>query len=62
MMYQCSFTAHLVLVSRMYIIMHVCHTRAARRSGLGRGGKLALENPGECKQYAGQRVRMSFAG
>ena len=35
-----------------------------RAIGVGEvaGGKLALQNPGICNQYAGPRVRMSFAG
>ena len=53
MMYQCSFTA-----PHVCIIMYVCHTCAARSEW---AGKLALQNPGECNQYAGQGVRRSFA-
>ena len=58
-MYQCSFTAHLVLLSRMY--NYVCMPYALRTIGArgASGGKLGLQNPGECNQYAGQRVRMS---
>ena len=61
MMYQCSFTSHVVLVSRMYNYVCKVYARASHdRSGRGRSS--AAESLGVCNQYAGQRVRMSFAG
>ena len=56
MMYQRTLTAH----------FHVCIiwcTHARRTIGVGGvGGAAGVAESGVCNQYAGQRVRMSFAG